>query len=79
MDLEGVPLGEVSQRRRNILSHPLYVGSKKKWYKWIYETRRLTDLENELMVACTPLCLPWRASKALLDSTGSSAQSSVMT
>ena len=53
MDLEIVILSEVSQRRRNIIWHPLYVESKKKWYKWTYlqNWKRLTDLENELMVA----------------------------
>ena len=53
MDLEIVILSEVRQRRRNIIWHPLYVDSKKKWYKWTYmqNRRRLTDLENELMVA----------------------------
>ena len=30
MDLEMLTLNEVSQRRRNIIGHPLYVGSKKK-------------------------------------------------
>ena len=30
MELESVTLSEVSQRRRNILRHPLYVESKKK-------------------------------------------------
>ena len=32
MNLEIVTLSEVSQRR--IIWHPLYVKSKKKWYKW---------------------------------------------
>ena len=31
--------------------HPLYVESKKKWYKWTYLENRVTDLENEFMVA----------------------------
>ena len=53
MDLEIFTLSEVSQTRRNIIWHPLYVESKKKWYKQIYlqNRKRLTDLENELMVA----------------------------
>ena len=39
MDLESVNwVKSVSQRRRNILWHPLWVESKKKWYKWTYET-----------------------------------------
>ena len=33
MDLEIVTLSEISQRRRTIIWHPLYVESKKKWYK----------------------------------------------
>ena len=46
-------LGEVSQRRRNIIWHPLCVESKKKWYTWTYlqNRKRLTDLDKELMVA----------------------------
>ena len=39
-DLEIVKLSEVSQRRRNIIWHFLYVESKKKWYKWTYKTER---------------------------------------
>ena len=33
--------------------HPLYVESKKKWYKWAYlqNRKRFTDLEDEFMVA----------------------------
>ena len=30
--------GVVSQRRRNILWHPWYVESKRKWCKWTYKT-----------------------------------------
>ena len=53
MDLEIVRLSEVSQRRRNIVWHPLCAGSKKKWHKRTYlqNRSRFTDLENELMVA----------------------------
>ena len=42
----------VIQRRRNIVRHPLYVGSKKKLYRWTYllNRKRLIGLENELMV-----------------------------
>ena len=40
MGLEGVILSEVRQRRRNIIRHPLYVASKKKWYKRTYKTER---------------------------------------
>ena len=44
---------EWSQRRRNIVWHPLYMQSKKKWYKWSYLQNRkiLLDLENEFLVA----------------------------
>ena len=37
-----------------IVKHPLYTESKKKGHKWTYLQKRniLTDLENELMVAC---------------------------
>ena len=38
MDLEIVILSEVSQRKRNIEWHRLYVEPKKKWYKWAYKT-----------------------------------------
>ena len=50
MDLESFILSEV--RQRNIIWHPLYVRSNKKWYKWTYlqNRTRLTDLENRLMV-----------------------------
>ena len=53
MGLESVMLSEISQRRRNIKRCPLYVESKKKWYKWTYlqNRNRLTDLEKELVVA----------------------------
>ena len=53
MELEIAILSEASQRRRNIIWHPLYVKSKKKWYRWRYLQNKngLTDLENELMIA----------------------------
>ena len=53
IDLEIVIVSDVSQRKKNIVWHSLYVESKKKWYKWTYlqKRNRLTDLENELMVA----------------------------
>ena len=53
MDLEIVTLSEVSQRNRNIVLHPFYIESEKPWYKWTYlqKRNRLTDLENEFMVA----------------------------
>ena len=43
---------EVSQRRRSIVWDPLYVESKKKWYKWTYlqSRKRLVDLGNEFIV-----------------------------
>ena len=37
MGLQSVLLSEGSQRSRNIIWHPLYVESKKKWYKWTYK------------------------------------------
>ena len=48
MDIESVILSKVSQR--SIVWHPLYVESKKKWYKWTYY-RTETDSQTELMVA----------------------------
>ena len=92
MDWQIVILREESQRRRNILWHPLHAESKKKWYKWIYlqNRKRLTDLENELMVAegkdegkwqieswmnmYTLLYLKWITNKDLLYSTWDSIQ-----
>ena len=46
-------LHSIWQRRRNVIWHPLYAESKKKWYKWAYlqNRKRLTDWENKLMVA----------------------------
>ena len=43
-------LSKVSQRG-NTVCHPLYVESKKKWYKWTYlqNRKRLTALEKTLM------------------------------
>ena len=35
---EWFKIGHLSQRRRNIIWHPLYGESKKKWYKWIDKT-----------------------------------------
>ena len=46
MDLEIVILSEVSQRRRNIVWHPLYVESKKKWYKWAYKQKDIHRLRK---------------------------------
>ena len=41
MDLESVILSEARQRRRNSIWHPLYVESKKKWYKWTYRLQSM--------------------------------------
>ena len=46
MDLEIVILSEESQRRRNIIWHPLYVESEKKWYKWAYKPERTHRLRE---------------------------------
>ena len=40
MDLEIVIVSEVNQRQRNIVWRPLYMESKKKWYKWTYLQKR---------------------------------------
>ena len=45
MDLEIIILSEVRQRKTNIIRYCLYAESKKKWYKWTYLQKRLTDLE----------------------------------
>ena len=59
--------GLARQRRRNVTWHPLYVGSKKKWYKWTYSQnrKRLTDLENKLMVAGGKGTIVWEGHPAL--------------
>ena len=46
--VNGVSVKKVKQKRRNIIWHPLYVDSKKKWYKWTHlqDRNRLTDLAN---------------------------------
>ena len=76
----------------NIVWHPLYVESKKKWYKLTYlqNRRRLTDLENKLMLAggkgivrafgkvmYTLLYSKWITNKDLLYSTWNFTQCSV--
>ena len=90
MDLESVILSETSQRR-SIVWHPLYVESKNKWHKCTYlqNSNRLTDLENESVVASgkdggivmefgedmhTPLYLKWVITRDLLYSTRDPAQ-----
>ena len=52
-DLGGVILSEVRQKSGNIVRHPLYVESRKKWYKLthIQNTNRLTGWEKEFLVA----------------------------
>ena len=52
MDLECHTEWSKSDREGEIW-HPLYVESKRKWYKWTYlqNRKRFTDLENKLMVA----------------------------
>ena len=92
MHLEIVLLSEVSQRRGNTIWHPLY-GESKKMIQVILQNRRLTDFENDLMVAggrkgkaslgwiCTHvhtvLYLKWITNKDLLYSTWNFAQSYV--
>ena len=53
MDLEIIILSEVSQRKTNIIWHHLYVESKKNDTNETYlkNRNRLTNIENELMVA----------------------------
>ena len=50
VDLGSVRLSEGSQRRRNMVWHPLYV-EKKKIQMNLQNRNRLSDLENELRVA----------------------------
>ena len=41
MDLECVILSEVSQtERRNVIWHPLYMESKRKWYEWTHKAEK---------------------------------------
>ena len=72
--------------QRNIVWHPLYEESKKKWYKWTYlqNRNRLTDLGKGIlrdfgMDMYTLLDLKWITSKVLLSSTGNSGQRYVAT
>ena len=54
LDLEIVILSEVSQAEKDIYHMTsLTYGKKKTWYKWTWlqNIKRLTDLENKLMVA----------------------------
>ena len=49
MDLEKTTLSKVRQRKTNIIRYHLYVDSKKK-KKTQMNRKRVTDLENKLMV-----------------------------
>ena len=53
MSLHLNPKRKLGPSWRNIICHPLYQKSKKKWYKWTYlqNKNRLTDFEKKLMVA----------------------------
>ena len=91
MDLETVILSEGIQRRRNIVRHPLYVESKKKWYNWTDKT--LTDSQTcEFMAVwrcgwsgvrefgmdmCTLLYFKWKTNEVLLYSMWNSTQCDV--
>ena len=86
MDTESVILNEVRQRRRDVIWHPLYLESKKKWYKQIYktETHRLRKqtygwwgegiVKDYGKVMYTLLYLKRITNKDLLYSTWNSAQ-----
>ena len=52
MQLEGIILSEVSERKTNISWYHLHVESKI-WHKWTYlwNINRLTDIENRLVIA----------------------------
>ena len=50
MNLEGIMLSEMSQRKTNTICYHWHVESKK-WNAWIQQTRnRFTDIENKLVV-----------------------------
>ena len=84
-----VILSKVSQRRKNIVCHPLYVESEKKWYKWTCKIEANSQTQNELifqgdgwgegiitefgMNIYTLLCLKWITNKDVLYSTQNSA------
>ena len=84
VDLENVKLSEERERERNIIGHPLYVESEKKWYKWTYnaEVHRLREqaygcLEEGIVrefgkVIYTLLYSKWITNKDLVYTTGSS-------
>ena len=47
MDIEIILLGELRQRKTNIIWYHLYV-SQNKWYKWTYlQDRSITDIEDK--------------------------------
>ena len=88
LDLGNVIMSEVSQRRRNIVWHPLYLESKKNWYRWTYLQNRKRPrlrkgaydcLGEEIVrefgkVMYTLLYLKWITKKDLLYSTWNSTQ-----
>ena len=49
-NLKIVILSEICQRKKNVEYGMAYAESKK-WHKWTYFWNRLTDVENEHMVA----------------------------
>ena len=53
IDMKITILCEVRQRKINIVWYHLHAESFKKWYKWTYlqKKKRLTNLEDELMVS----------------------------
>ena len=54
MDLEIIILSEVSQTEKDsIIRYCWYMGSKIKWYKWIYvqDKNKLISIENKFIVA----------------------------
>ena len=53
MDGPGDCQSEWSKSKTHIICYHLYVGSKKKLYKWTYlqNIKRLTDLENKVVAA----------------------------
>ena len=63
MDLEIVILSEVRKRRKNIVRHPLYVESKKKWHELTKQkaTHRLREQTYDCLY--TLLYLKWVSNK----------------
>ena len=68
LDVESIILNEVSHtEKKNISWNPLYVKSKKKWYKWIYKREKETHKLRGRTYGCQGGRLGRRGSEGVLD------------